>query len=508
MATNPKVTKLDALASLLEAKRKAGQKLVHCHGVFDLLHIGHIRHFEQARKLGDILVVTLTEDQHVNKGPDRPAFHQDLRAEAVAALQCVDYVAINQWPTATETIRMLKPNFYVKGTDYKDPVQDVTGKIREEESAVQEVGGQLVFTEDIQFSSSTLINRHFNGFSTEQSEYLDNFKQKNSATDILGWLDRAASLKVLVVGETIIDDYHYCEAIGKAGKEPVLVARHIASEQFAGGVLAIANHIASFCKEVAVLSFLGAKDSKLDFITDKIKPNVVPHFLYQKNSPTIVKRRFVENYLLQKLFEVYFLEPNSCPAEEEAALCNRLSQLLPHYDLVVTADYGHGMLTRDAIRKLCEESRFLAVNTQANAGNTGYHTISLYPRADYVCLANHELAMDLRSRKADVDVMILDVAKRLKCSHVTVTRGKYGITTYHADLGFAKSPAFTQQVTDRIGSGDAVLSVTSLLACVGASPEILAFVGNVAGCEAVKTLGHRSFIERVPFYKHIQTLLK
>src|SRR6187401_2432856 len=105
MVTNSKVIKLDALASLLDGKRKSGQKLVHCHGVFDLLHIGHIRHFEEARKLGDILVVTLTEDQHVNKGPDRPAFHQDLRAEAIAALQCVDYVAINQWPTATETIR-------------------------------------------------------------------------------------------------------------------------------------------------------------------------------------------------------------------------------------------------------------------------------------------------------------------------------------------------------------------------------------------------------------------
>ncbi len=124
-----KIMELDALAEVL-AKRRAEQKtVVHCHGVFDVLHVGHIRHFQEAKKHGDILVVTLTPDVHVNKGPHRPAFKQDLRAEVIAALDAVDYVAINKWPEAGETIRLLKPTFYAKGPDYKVGAQDVTGGI-------------------------------------------------------------------------------------------------------------------------------------------------------------------------------------------------------------------------------------------------------------------------------------------------------------------------------------------------------------------------------------------
>src|SRR5437016_229254 len=114
-----KIKPLAELARLSKSLRAKGKKVVQCHGVFDLLHIGHIRHFEQAKKLGDVLVVTLTRDPYVNKGPHRPVFAQDLRAEAIAALGCVDYVALNETPMAVEAIKSLKPHFYVKGSDYK-----------------------------------------------------------------------------------------------------------------------------------------------------------------------------------------------------------------------------------------------------------------------------------------------------------------------------------------------------------------------------------------------------
>ena len=97
-ATAQKIKELDELAALLNEVRASGRRIVHCHGVFDLLHIGHIRHFEAAKQHGDVLVVTLTPDKYVNKGPHRPAFPQDLRAEMIASLGCVDYVAINTWP--------------------------------------------------------------------------------------------------------------------------------------------------------------------------------------------------------------------------------------------------------------------------------------------------------------------------------------------------------------------------------------------------------------------------
>src|SRR5215216_532762 len=99
---NQKIYALQDLAPIVERKRGAQKRIVHCHGVFDLLHIGHVRHFDQARKLGDLLVVTLTPDRFVNKGVGRPAFTESLRAEFLANLASIDYVAINHWPTAVD----------------------------------------------------------------------------------------------------------------------------------------------------------------------------------------------------------------------------------------------------------------------------------------------------------------------------------------------------------------------------------------------------------------------
>ena len=114
--SHPKVKPINELVELAAMLRAQGRKMVLCHGVFDLLHIGHIRYFEEAKRLGDILVVTVTPDRYVNKGPHRPAFPERLRSEAIAALECVDYVAINAWPMAVETIRLLRPHLYVKGS--------------------------------------------------------------------------------------------------------------------------------------------------------------------------------------------------------------------------------------------------------------------------------------------------------------------------------------------------------------------------------------------------------
>src|ERR1041385_2884329 len=140
--TSDKIKRLEDLARTLASLRGHGKKIVHCHGVFDLLHIGHIKHLEAARKLGDALVVTLTPDRFVNKGPHRPAFPERLRAEALASLACVDFVSINEWPTAVETIQRLRPDFYVKGIVREGGKRDHTDAIQQEEDAVKSGGGQ------------------------------------------------------------------------------------------------------------------------------------------------------------------------------------------------------------------------------------------------------------------------------------------------------------------------------------------------------------------------------
>ena len=126
---NKKIHTLKSLSKIIIDLKKKSKKIVHCHGVFDLLHIGHIKHLNKAKEKGDKLVVTITPDKYINKGPGRPVFNQVLRSEALAAIDAVDYVAINETPTAVHPIKILKPNIYSKGKDYKNFDEDITGEI-------------------------------------------------------------------------------------------------------------------------------------------------------------------------------------------------------------------------------------------------------------------------------------------------------------------------------------------------------------------------------------------
>src|SRR3989338_9180516 len=273
-----KIKTIHELGEILDKLRKKGEKIAYCHGVFDLLHPGHLKHFEAAKKKADILVVTVTKDEYVNKGPGRPIFNQDLRADSIAALECVDFVAVNEWPTAVETIKFLKPHLYIKGRDYLKREDDITGKIYEEEEAVKSVGGILDFTDEITFSSSSLINTFLTPFPKETREFYFDFKKHYSEKDVIDSLKSIANIKVLVIGDIIIDEYHYCEGMGKAQKDNIIATKFINEEIFAGGALAAANHLAGFCKDTSLLSTIGTKNDYRDFIKKHLKSNIKTNF--------------------------------------------------------------------------------------------------------------------------------------------------------------------------------------------------------------------------------------
>ena len=154
------IVDIEQLAELLRDHKRQGRKIVLCHGCFDLMHPGHIKHLQAARELADALVVTVSPDRFVDKGEGRPAFPEQLRAESLAALASVDFVAVNRWPTAEETIRLLRPDYFVKGQEF-ERLEDATGKLQREYAVVREAGGEMRFTHEIVFSSTALLKKHF-----------------------------------------------------------------------------------------------------------------------------------------------------------------------------------------------------------------------------------------------------------------------------------------------------------------------------------------------------------
>jgi rfaE bifunctional protein kinase chain/domain len=324
--------------------------------------------------------------------------------------------------------------------------------------------------------------------------------------DVLAGLEQFSKLRVAVVGETIIDEYVYCDAMGKSGKEPILVSRYVSQESHGGGALAVANHLQEFCASVTLVSALGADEPREDFVRSALKPGVTPHFIAKKGSPTIVKRRYLDAYSLAKMMGVYHLNPAPLCREDEGRFCALVDEVLPSCDVVIVADYGHGLLTSAAIARVIDKAPFLAVNTQMNAANHGYHTLSKYAHADYACLHEGELRLDARDLEGDVRAIIERTAARMGTRSFTVTRGKHGTLYYRQAEGFFESPSLARQVVERVGAGDAVLALTSLGAACELAPEIVGVLGNLAGAQQVAVVGNSASVAKAPLVERVREM--
>jgi rfaE bifunctional protein kinase chain/domain/rfaE bifunctional protein nucleotidyltransferase chain/domain len=506
--TYQKIKNFEKLVEIAHSLRAKEKRIVLCHGVFDLLHPGHIRHLESAKQQADILIVTLTKDRMVKKGPGRPVFNQQLRAESLAALSCVDYVAINEWPTAVEAIKKIKPHLYAKGAEYSKREDDLTGKIYDEENAVRSIGGDIYFTNDITFSSTSILNTHFNIFPNEAGQFLRKFKKKYCCEDIITKLKSLKDMKVLVIGDTIIDSYCYCTGMGKPSKDNIIAAKYLYEEEFAGGTLAVANHVAGFCDHVSLVSLIGSENGHSDFIKSRLKKNIKRRFFINKNINTIVKKRFLDPSFLSKMFELCYLDYFILGKDLEQDILAYLDSVIKRYDLVIVSDFGHGFISPKIVKLVSAKAKFLAVNTQLNSANAGFNLITKYPRADYICIDEPEIRMAMQDRFSNLRRIILALDKKINSKLIAVTKGHEGAVFYEKRKSFVSVPVFSKKIVDRTGAGDACLSVTALAAASGMPIEQIGFICNAVGALAVLIVGNKDPVEPIALYKFIVTLLQ
>jgi len=503
-----KIKILEDLPTIVSELKLEDKKIVHCHGVFDLLHIGHIKHFEEAKKFGDILIVSITPDEFVNKGPDRPAFTSALRLEALSALEVIDYVVANKWSTAEEIIKIIKPNIYCKGPDYKNHDDDITGNITVEENSVKLVGGEIMYTDDVTFSSSSLLNKFGKLHSQEQKLFIRNIRDNHSFEMIQKKVEDISKLKVLVIGEVIIDQYVFCEALGKSGKEPVLVLRDLETQEYLGGSLAIARHLSSFCETVSVLSFLGKDEEYKSFIEDNIEKNIILNFFKKSNSPTIVKRRFVDHIDRKKVLGVYSINDDLLEESEEDKFIESFDKLSKEHDLVIISDYGHGIITPRIAEYISNSEKFVSLNAQVNAANIGTHNIRKYHDVNCLIINQSELCHELRQRNGNVEEMATKLKNMINTKFIAVTQGQNGAFLINENLPPERCSGFATQVIDKIGSGDAFLALLSVCLYSDFDEKLSLFIASLAAAQSVETIGNSMPVTKPLLLKTISHLLK
>ena len=500
------------LSKKIKSLKSKNKKVVHCHGVFDVLHIGHIKHFNSAKKKGDILIVTVTPDSFVNKGPNRPIFSIDFRMQCIAALKNVDYVAANTSPDAISAIKLLKPNIYCKGKDYLNKKFDVTGKIGKEENAVKKIGGKVFYTNDELFSSSKIINNFGYNLTNDQKKYLDKIrsnKNLSSSKNIFKIFQSLEKLKVLVIGETIIDEYAYCEALGKSGKEPVLVLRDLYSEKYLGGAAAITKNLSTFCKKISLLSCLGEKREQENFVKKSLQKNIHTKFISKKRSCTIVKKRFVDNINKTKVLGVHSINDQPLDLKQQAEFNKLLVKYVRNHDVVIVSDYGHGLISKDSVKLIIKNSKFLAVNAQLNSANIGYHTISKYKGADLIIINENEMRHELRNKVDNVNTLIKELSKKLKSKFTTVTSGNRGAKIYDTfSRKITDCPAFASKVADKIGTGDTMLALLSICISKKINTSFSMLLSALAAAENIQYMANSIIVTKSRILKTLQSYLK
>jgi rfaE bifunctional protein kinase chain/domain/rfaE bifunctional protein nucleotidyltransferase chain/domain len=504
-----KINSIENLKKILFKLKTKRKKIVLCHGVFDLLHIGHINHFYEARNYGDILIVTVTSDQYVNKGPNRPAFNEENRLKALAALNVVDYVALNNSPTAISAIKELKPNVYCKGQDYKFHKNDVSGEIKNEINALKKNRGRIIFTKGATFSSSNLINKFSENYSPEQKTEINKIKKKFTFLKIRKSIESFKKLKVLIIGETIIDQYIFCEALGKSGKEPVLVLRDIKMEEYLGGAGAICRHLSTFCKKITLLSMVGEKREFLSEIKKKLPKNIDFKYVKKTNSPTIVKKRYLDNLNRNKIFGIDTINDDFLNEKNEKYFSSLLRKNLSKHDLVIVSDYGHGLISNKNANLICRLSKYLALNAQVNAANIGYHSMRKYRNIDCLIINEKEIRHEMRDKKNKIGPLMKKLSSDQNIKNIIVTMGIMGSKLYEKKNNrFYHCEAFTQTVVDKVGAGDSMLSVVALGLKSNFDKNVVLLTGSLAAAKSVETIGNKEAINKIQLLKSFNHILK
>ncbi|MDR4503633.1 MAG: PfkB family carbohydrate kinase [Candidatus Scalindua sp.] len=505
-----KILLFDKLIEKVENLKQQGKVVVQTHGVFDLIHPGIIKHLNMSKREGDVLIVTVIKDKDVRKGPGRPIFPENYRVENVAALEQVDFTCLVDDETPFECIQRIKPDVFSKGRSHKRRAQDlgIYEKNLEKEKKFYFGQGRICETGGISFSSSRIINNFLDVYPEETRKFLQDFSEKYSFDYIMEKVDELKKMKILLLGDGIIDEYHYVATMGKSSKANLVVNKYLTHEIFAGGVFAIANHIAGLCEEIQLVTVLGREDTREDFILNSLKPNVRSQFFYREDGPTIVKKRYIHSYLNQKLFEINYLEDAFINNRIEMEIIKYLESEIENYDLVLISDFGHGFITEKIFSIIEKHSKTFGINTQTNGANVGYNLITKYHNPNYVCLDELEIRLAAQEKFTDIKDVIKKISKSINSDYLIATLGKGGSIGINRKGETNRTPIFSSKVIDTVGAGDAFFAYTAPCFAIGHPLDLVSFIGNAVGALAVQIVGNKKSVEKYELLDFVHTILK
>ena len=269
-----------------------------------------------------------------------------------------------------------------------------------------------------------------------------------------------------------------------------------------------ANHVAELCNNVHLVSLLGSENSKEDFISNSLKKNVTSKFFYRDDGPTIIKKRYINQYRNQKIFEINFINDSHIEDEKEKEVLAYLESIIDGYDLILVSDFGHGFVSKKMIMLIEKLSKKLAVNAQTNGANAGYNLITKYSKTQLICLDGPEARLAAQEKYADIEDVIKTLQKSINTNYFFVTLGSDGSICVNDKGKINRTPAFATKIVDIIGAGDAFFSYAAPCFALGMPMDVVSFIGNAVGALAVQIVGNKKSVEKHELLEFVHTILK
>ena len=488
--------------------RKNSQIIGMCHGVFDLVHYGHLKHFEAAKEKCDYLFVSITPDEHIKKGPQRPIHTTNERVKFLKSLKMIDEVIVAKGDSAVETINLIRPNIYFKGNDYKNNKLDKTKKIYREIHAVKKIKGKIIYTNEKQLSSSKIINQLSLALNEKQSNFLKKLKEQNDYNDIVDSINKVKKTKVLVVGDLIIDRYVFGNVLGKSGKEPHMVFNQIKEDMHVGGSAIVANHLSDFVKKISLISDFGNENSIKKLLYKKLKKNITHITLKpSENYKTSIKTRFIDSVSNYKLFGSYLI-PNLEVTKFYKILTKSLVNILNNHDVVIITDYSNNFFDLNSLKKIKQSKKFICGMAQKNSNNSVFHTLEHLKDIDLLCINEGELRSEVRDKQNDIELIAKKYLKKNNLKYLVVTKGIDGSILFDKKFNRYYCPSFNSKPIDKVGAGDSMLAILSIFLKNKINPSVALLIASLVSSNVVNNIGNKYSASKIEIDRSIEYLFK
>lgn len=467
-------------------------KIVMCHGTFDLVHPGHLRHLAFAKSRAGKLVVSLTADRFVHKANNRPYVPQDLRALNLAALELVDYVIIDDHPEPIELIRSIRPDYFVKGFEYGD-VDLMPDKTRAEKEIVESYGGEIVFSPgDFVLSSSAVIENDPPNIAIEKLMILMQ-AEKINFNDLRDSIKNLDKLSIEIVGDLIVDSLTTTTVIGGHRKTPTPSVKVDRVERFVGGAGIVAKHVNSAGVKVTLHSVIGDDEIGKFAVKNLTESGVQFEYLVDKTRPTTHKNAVIsEGYRLIRIDDV---NNSSISNEQLINITNKLKN--SSANAIILSDFRHGIFNKSTIAAILNSvpSKTFKVADSQVASRWG--NILDFPNCDLITPNEQEVRFALADQDTVIRPLGSELMKKSGAKTLMLKLGARGMLTFRTEQKAGERPLFfaidalvRDNIVDPVGSGDALLAYATIV-LLKTNDEVLAsIIGSIAAGLACQKEGN------------------